>query len=118
MKRNMAKLDLDRRFTNSLDVSLLLSITWIGFELYFNATDPLSERWQVYWIIPAFWILLAYAFLVVICTLWSPSRNPTRYAYLEETEDVEDGVSLTNSSVMAAESVGKLVPDLEEDKQE
>ncbi|KAI4331638.1 hypothetical protein MLD38_029808 [Melastoma candidum] len=118
MKRNMAKLDLYRRFTNSLAVSVLLSIAWIGFELYFNATDPLSELWQVYWIIPAFWILLAYALLVVICILWSPSRNPTRYAYLEETEDVEEGVSLTNTSVMAVESVGKVVPDLEEDKRE
>lgn len=123
MKRNMAKLELYRKFTNSLAVSVLLSIAWIGFEvmnfvlykmifnhcimigyswyiwadnmikqhpmlmqfwivlfqLYFNATDPLSELWQVYWIIPTFWTILAYFLLVVICILWAPSRNPTRY---------------------------------------
>lgn len=29
----MAKLELYRKFTNSLVVSVLLSITWIGFEV-------------------------------------------------------------------------------------
>lgn len=59
---------------------LHVKVPLIYFEqLYFNATDPLSELWQIYWIIPAFWILLAYALLVVICVLWAPSRNPTRY---------------------------------------
>ncbi|XP_010553195.1 PREDICTED: transmembrane protein 87B-like [Tarenaya hassleriana] len=96
IKRNMAKLDLYRNFTNALAVSVLLSIAWIGFELYFNATDPLSELWRIAWIIPAFWNVLAYALLVVICVLWAPSANPTRYAYMAETEDEfeEEGVSL------------------------
>lgn len=98
-RRNLAKLELYRKFTNTLAVSVLLSIAWIGFELYFNATDPLSELWQIAWIIPAFWSLLSYALLVVICILWAPSRNPTRYAYLEETGDDfdEEGISLTSS---------------------
>ncbi|CAN1277230.1 Transmembrane protein 87A [Linum perenne] len=80
MRRNLAKLDLYRKFTNALAVSVLLSIAWIGFELYFNATDPLSELWKIGWIIPAFWTLLAYSVLVIICLLWAPSRNPTRYS--------------------------------------
>lgn len=33
MRRNMAKLELYRKFTNSLAVSVLLSIAWIGFEV-------------------------------------------------------------------------------------
>ncbi|XP_030930744.1 uncharacterized membrane protein YHL071W-like [Quercus lobata] len=69
VRRNTAKLELYRKFTSSLVASVLLSIAWIGFELYFNATDPLSELWQIAWIIPAFWILLAYFLLVVICIL-------------------------------------------------
>ncbi|XP_061369495.1 uncharacterized protein LOC133312342 [Gastrolobium bilobum] len=99
VRRNLAKLELYRKFTNTLAVSVLLSIAWIGFELYFNATDPLSELWQIAWIIPAFWSLLSYALLLVICVLWAPSRNPTRYAYLEETGDDfdEEGISLTSS---------------------
>ncbi|KHN25082.1 Transmembrane protein 87B [Glycine soja] len=129
-RRNLAKLELYRKFTNTLAVSVLLSIAWIGFELYFNATDPLSELWQIAWIIPAFWCLLSYALLVVICILWAPSRNPTRYAYMEETGDDfdEEGISLTSSVAkisgdVAAKLDRKAIDhafgeDLEEDKRE
>lgn len=127
MRRNMAKLELYRKFTNALAVSVLLSIPWIGFELYFNATDPLSELWQIAWIIPAFWSLIAYTLLVVICILWTPSRNPTRYAYMEETgeDSDEEGVALTGSAAdlsklerkerKASSVIGE---DVEEDKRE
>ncbi|KAG2691145.1 hypothetical protein I3843_09G217900 [Carya illinoinensis] len=108
MRRNMAKLELFRKFTNSLAVSVILSIAWIGFELYFNATDPLSELWKIAWIIPAFWSLLAYSLLVVICVLWAPSQNPTRYAYLEETGDdfEEEGISLTTGGTKVGGDMG------------
>ncbi|AQL06841.1 Lung seven transmembrane receptor family protein [Zea mays] len=82
LRRSMAKLELYRKFTNSLAVSVLISIAWIGYELYFNATDPLSELWQRAWIIPSFWNVLSYALLVIICILWSPSRNPTGWLLL------------------------------------
>ncbi|KAK7277076.1 hypothetical protein RIF29_18226 [Crotalaria pallida] len=134
-RRNLAKLELYRKFTNTLAVSVLLSIAWIGFELYFNATDPLSELWQIAWIIPAFWSLLAYALLLVICVLWAPSRNPTRYAYLEETDDFdEEGISLTSGVAKMSGDVATklerkerkgssaidlaLEEDIEEDKRE
>ncbi|KAK2981842.1 hypothetical protein RJ640_010359 [Escallonia rubra] len=104
-KRSMAKLELYRKFTNSLAVFVLLSIAWIGYELYFNASDPLNELWQMAWIIPAFWTLLAFSLLVVICVLWAPSHNPTRYAYSEETgEDFdEEAISLTSSVNMVGD---------------
>ncbi|XP_062156248.1 uncharacterized protein LOC133864067 isoform X2 [Alnus glutinosa] len=104
IRRSMAKLELYRKFTNSLAVSVLLSVAWIGYELYFNATDPLSELWRRAWIIPAFWTLLAFILLGVICILWAPSHNPTRYAYTEEMgeESEEEGISLTGGGVMAA----------------
>ncbi|GLT58804.1 hypothetical protein SLA2020_316680 [Shorea laevis] len=102
IRRSMAKLELYRKFTNSLAVSVLLSVAWIGYELYFNATDPLSELWRRAWIIPAFWTLLAFILLVVICILWAPSHNPTRYAYSEEMgeDSEEEGISLTGGGVM------------------
>ncbi|KAA8533966.1 hypothetical protein F0562_031483 [Nyssa sinensis] len=138
IRRSMAKLELYRKFTNSLAVSVLLSVAWIGYELYFNATDPLSEWWQRAWIIPAFWTLLAYLLLVVICVLWAPSHNPTRFAYSEEMGDdlEEEGISLTGSGVkvagdlatkverkerkvsLATDHVFGLGEDLEEDKRE
>lgn len=107
MRRSMAKMELYRKFTNALAVSVLLSVAWIGYELYFNASDPLSELWRRAWIIPAFWTLLAYIILVVICILWAPSHNPTRFAYLEEAGDdlEEEGVSLTTSGVKVAGDV-------------
>ncbi|KAI3837726.1 hypothetical protein MKX03_008333 [Papaver bracteatum] len=126
MRRSMAKLELYRKFTNSLAVSVLLSVAWIGYELYFNATDPLSELWRRAWIIPAFWSVLAYLLLLVICVLWSPSQNPTRYAYSEETGDdlEEEGISLTGSADIAVKTERKEHvfgiggEDLEEDKRE
>ncbi|PSR93265.1 Transmembrane protein like [Actinidia chinensis var. chinensis] len=136
IRRSMAKLELYRKFTNSLAVSVLLSVAWIGYELYFNATDPLSELWRRAWIIPAFWTLLAFLLLVVICVLWAPSHNPIRYAYLEDDIE-EDGISLTGGGVkvaggdiatklerkerkasIAADHVFGLGEDLEEDKRE
>ncbi|OIW16548.1 hypothetical protein TanjilG_08405 [Lupinus angustifolius] len=101
IRKSMAKLELYRKFTNSLAVTVLLSVLWIGYELYFNASDPLSELWRRAWIIPAFWTLLAYVILLVICILWAPSQNPTRYAYSEETGDDfdEEVVKLAGSGI-------------------
>nr|GMC94334.1 transmembrane protein 87A-like [Ipomoea batatas] len=138
VRRSLAKLELYRRFTNALAISVLLSVAWIGYELYFNASDPLSELWRRAWIIPAFWILLAYLLLVMICVLWDPSYNPTRYTYSEETgDDEEEALSLTASGVkkvagdfasklerkerkasMSTEHVFGLAEDIEEDKRE
>ncbi|KAG0453404.1 hypothetical protein HPP92_024708 [Vanilla planifolia] len=136
VRRSVAKLELYRKFTNSLALSVLLSVAWIGYELYFNASDPLSELWQRAWIIPAFWNVLSYILLAVICILWAPSQNPTRCAYSEESggDDFdEEGISLTGSgsTVMSdmtsklerkerktSEHVFGLGDELEEDKRE
>ncbi|CAL5351620.1 unnamed protein product [Camellia sinensis] len=121
MRRSMAKLELYRKFTNSLAIFVLLSIAWIGYELYFNASDPLSELWRIAWIIPAFWTLLAFSLLVVICVLWAPSSNPTRYAYSAGDDYDEEAISLTSSGVKVAsetDQVTVLREDLEEDKRE
>ncbi|KAF2319297.1 hypothetical protein P3X46_025878 [Hevea brasiliensis] len=107
IRRSAAKFALYQKFTNSLAVAVLISISWIGYELYFNATDPLSEMWQKAWIISAFWTLLAFVLLLVICLLWAPSHNPTRYAFSEETVDDSD-----EASIPLSESVVKAGGDL------
>ncbi|KAL0341194.1 UNVERIFIED_CONTAM: Transmembrane protein 87B [Sesamum radiatum] len=135
IRRSMAKLELYRKFTNALAVSVLLSVAWIGYELYFNASDPLNELWRRAWVIPAFWTLLAFLLLVVICILLAPSHNPTRYAY-ETGDDEEEAISLTGAGVIvagdlasklerkerktsiASDHVFGLGEDLEEDKRE
>ncbi|GLJ36910.1 hypothetical protein SUGI_0746160 [Cryptomeria japonica] len=135
-RRSFAKLELYRKFTNLLAVAVVLSVAWIGYELYFKATDPFTERWQNAWIISAFWTFLAFVLLCVICALWAPSHNATRYAYSEETgEDFDDdeAVALTAGDVKSTLDVASridrkgrvvntdvfnLAEDLEEDKRE
>ncbi|KAH9305381.1 hypothetical protein KI387_009785, partial [Taxus chinensis] len=72
--------------------------------LYFKATDPFSERWQSAWIVSAFWHILSFALLCIICALWAPSQNSTRYAYSDDVGEEfgeEVTVSLTKSVAMA-----------------
>ncbi|TYG82628.1 hypothetical protein ES288_D01G104900v1 [Gossypium darwinii] len=82
-KRMVAKLDIYRKFTNALAVAVIVSVGWICYE---NA-----------WIIPAFWQILSFSLLCVICVLWAPSQNSTRYAYSgEANEDFDkDDTNLT-----------------------
>ncbi|KAK8582635.1 hypothetical protein V6N13_069407 [Hibiscus sabdariffa] len=98
VKRISAKLDLYRKFSNALAVAVIASVGWITFEVYFKATDPFNERWQSAWIITAFWDILSFALLCVICYLWAPSQSSQRYAYSEdvgEEYDDEEAQSLT-----------------------
>uniref|UniRef100_A0A2P2ISJ4 GOST seven transmembrane domain-containing protein n=1 Tax=Rhizophora mucronata TaxID=61149 RepID=A0A2P2ISJ4_RHIMU len=98
VKRSSVKLDIYRKFSNALAATVIVSVAWIAYEVYFKATDPFSERWQSAWIITAFWDILAFALLCVICYLWAPSQNSRRYAYSEEVGeevDEEEAQSLT-----------------------
>ncbi|CAN1324874.1 Transmembrane protein 87A [Linum perenne] len=90
-KRSSVKLDIYRKFSNALAVSVIASVVWIFYEVYFKATDPFNERWQSAWIITAFWDLVTYVLLCVICYLWAPAVNSQRYAYSEEVgEDFDE----------------------------
>ncbi|KAJ6947144.1 hypothetical protein NC651_001746 [Populus alba x Populus x berolinensis] len=77
-KRMMVKLDIYRKFTNALAVAVIVSVGWICYELYFKANDVYNERWQNAWVIPAFWRVLSFSLLCVICALWAPSQNSMR----------------------------------------
>ncbi|PPD70711.1 hypothetical protein GOBAR_DD32407 [Gossypium barbadense] len=97
-KRISVKLDIYRKFSNALAVAVIASVAWITYEIYFKATDPFNERWQSAWIITAFWDILSFALLCVICYLWAPSQSSQRYAYSEDVEeefDDEEAQSLT-----------------------
>ncbi|XP_024971859.1 uncharacterized protein LOC112510760 isoform X3 [Cynara cardunculus var. scolymus] len=100
-KRMMAKLDIYRKFTNALAVAVIVSVGWICYELYFKSTDIYNEQWQNAWIIPAFWQVLSFSLLCVICALWAPSQNSMRYAYSDdgsEEFDKEDSLTLIKPS--------------------
>ncbi|KAJ0794459.1 putative transmembrane protein GPR107/GPR108 [Helianthus annuus] len=126
-KRMMAKLDIYRKFTNALAVAVIVSVGWICYELYFKSTDIYNEQWQNAWIIPAFWHVLSFSLLCVICALWAPSQNSMRYAYSDdgsEEFDKDDTLTLIKPSPVpiSAKDVGDVRSeddvDLEEDKTE
>ncbi|XP_072991462.1 uncharacterized protein [Typha latifolia] len=90
VRKMTAKLEIYRKFTNALIVVVIISVGWIGFEIYFKSTDVYSQRWQTAWAIHALWQLLSFAVLCVICILWSPSQNSMRFAYSgDESEDFD-----------------------------
>ncbi|XP_073045569.1 uncharacterized protein [Primulina eburnea] len=100
-KRSSIKLEIYRKFSNALAVAIVLSVVWIGYEVYFKATDPFNEKWASAWIITAFWDILAFALLCVICFLWAPSQSSQRYAYSgnkEEGNDEEETESLVKET--------------------
>ncbi|CAN4095154.1 unnamed protein product [Withania somnifera] len=94
-RRLLAKLDIYRKFTNALAVAVIVSVGWVCYELYFKSTDVYNERWQNAWIIPVFWQVLSFSLLCVICALWAPSQNSTRYAYSDDSEEFDKDVTLT-----------------------
>lgn len=134
-RRLMAKLDIYRKFTNTLAVTVIVSVGWIGYELYFKSTDVYNERWQRAWIIPAFWQVLTFSLLSVICVLWAPSQNSMRYAYSADTNEEfdreetfslikpgpfpsKDSQTATLSPENKASLTGSNNGDIEEDKRE
>ncbi|CAI5995289.1 unnamed protein product [Closterium sp. NIES-65] len=99
-KRTTHKLELYRKFTNSLAIAVLVSVAWIGFEMYLRTSDPYNEQWEGDWITGCFWHVLTLMLLCLICVLWAPSRNATRYAYSEDVPEElgEEEVALTTVS--------------------
>ncbi|URE16326.1 Holliday junction DNA helicase ruvB N-terminus [Musa troglodytarum] len=96
-RRLIAKLDIYRKFTNALAVTVIVSVGWICYELYFKSNDVYNGHWQNAWIIPVFWQVLSFSLLCVIAALWAPSQNSMRYAYSDdgsEEFDREDSLSL------------------------
>uniref|UniRef100_A0A0E0LNA3 GOST seven transmembrane domain-containing protein n=1 Tax=Oryza punctata TaxID=4537 RepID=A0A0E0LNA3_ORYPU len=87
-RRMTTKLEMYRKFANSLTIAVALSLGWITFEVHFKTTDEHNERWRVAWVIPAVWELISFFLLCAICLLWAPSQNSMRFAYSgEEGED-------------------------------
>ncbi|XP_042034490.1 transmembrane protein 87B-like isoform X2 [Salvia splendens] len=108
-RRLTAKLDIYRKFTNALAIAVIVSVGWICYELYFKSNDVYNEQWQNAWIIPAFWQVLSFSLLCVICALWAPSKNSMRYAYssvdAEEELYKDDTLKLIKPSTLIPKDV-------------
>ncbi|ONM22183.1 Transmembrane protein 87B [Zea mays] len=95
-RRLMAKLDIYRKFATALIISVLVSVGWIGYEIYSKSTDVFNERWQHAWIIPAFWHVLSFLLLCVICYLFSYDAS--------EFFDRKDNISLIRPAPSASKN--------------
>ncbi|KAL6972627.1 hypothetical protein U1Q18_026802 [Sarracenia purpurea var. burkii] len=107
-RRMLAKLDIYRKFTNALAIAVIVSVGWTCYELYFKSTDVYNEQWQNAWIIPAFWQVLSFSLLCVICALWAPSKNTMRYAYSEDASeefDKDDTLTLIKPSPIPSKDI-------------
>lgn len=82
-RRQLPKLHLYRHFTNLLAVAVLISVVWIGFEMYFKVTDSFNEAWQSDWVTGAFWHVLNFALMGGICALWRPTDTAAEYGWVE-----------------------------------
>lgn len=91
------KLELFRKLTNMLSVCVMIAVAWIGYEFYFKTSDHFGEKWQTAWIISAFWNVLTFALLCVLCILLTPSSNSSIFEFTDETAkdfDEEEAVPL------------------------
>nr|CAB3457157.1 unnamed protein product [Digitaria exilis] len=94
---------LDAAFVIWIFISLAKTIGKL--QIYFKSTDVFNERWQYAWIIPAFWHVLTFSLLCVICYLWAPSQNSMRFAYdASEFFDRKDNLSLIRPAPSASKN--------------
>lgn len=101
-RRQEVKFELYRRFTNALAVSVVASVGWIFYEMWFKVTDMINEKWEGDWVTRAFWEALSFGITAAICWLWRPSEDGMRYAYSKAnaTDDWDDdGAALGGAGV-------------------
>jgi len=87
LRRQSQKLALYRVFTNALALAAAFSLFWLGFEVWFKSTDMIDQKWESVWLVGAFWHILSFAVLCVICMLWRPTDAASRYAYSDMAND-------------------------------
>ncbi|KAI5067438.1 hypothetical protein GOP47_0017966 [Adiantum capillus-veneris] len=107
----LVKLELFRKLTNTLAVFVMIAVAWIGYEFYFKSSDPFGEEWQKAWIISAFWSVLTFGLLCVLCILLAPSSNLAKFDYTDETAkdfDEEEALPL-NLVVVEPEKIASKI---------
>jgi hypothetical protein len=71
-RRAAPKLELYRRFTNALAGAVVVSIAWIGYEMWFKITDAHNAHWRSDWVTAAFWHGLNLGLIAAMCATWRP----------------------------------------------
>ena len=91
-RRQHAKLALYKQFTETIAVSVVVSVAWLAFSTFLAVADgvdgfrPLADLapyWEWEWTARAGWIAIEIGVTAATCVLWRPSSTPERYAYRE-----------------------------------
>jgi len=90
LRRQTQKLALYRAFTNALALTVILSLVWLAYEMWFKSTDMIDEKWESVWMLSAFWNVLSFALLAVMSFLWRPGMNASQFAYSELGENISE----------------------------
>ena len=91
-------------------ISVVISVAWIGYEMWFKVSDAFNEKWETDWVTAAFWHLLSFGINAVICILWRPTDAATQFAYseLDALDDWdEEGAGLGGGGVAMGHVGGK-----------
>jgi hypothetical protein len=90
LRRNVAKLNLYRHFSNTILFTVIASVIFILWSMKLHRLAGCMNQWELLWFDDAFWhILFSFIMLVVIIS-WRPSTNNQRYAYSPLTDGADE----------------------------
>lgn len=94
LRRNIPKLSLYRHFTNTLIFTVIASVIFMAWSLKRHRFVNCLKDWQDLWLDEGFWHLLFSFILLIIITLWRPSKNSQRFAFTPLLDNEEDDVEM------------------------
>jgi hypothetical protein len=105
LRRNIAKLNLYRHFSNTILFTVIASVIFILWSMKLHRLAGCMNQWELLWFDDAFWHILFSFIMLVVVILWRPSANNQRYAYspltdgIDETDEEEEQEILTQSGI-------------------
>lgn len=90
LRRNLVKLSLYTKFTNTLIAAVISSMAFMIWEIHTHKLTSCLIDWQRLWIDEAFWHIQFSIVLLVIMILWRPTKNNQRYAFTQLLDGVDE----------------------------
>ena len=84
------KLDLYTKFTSALAAAVVVSIGWIGYEMWYKITDAHNAHWRSDWITAAFWHVLSLLLIAAMAFTWRPGDAVERFVSEHGATEGED----------------------------
>lgn len=110
LRRNIAKLNLYRHFSNTILFTVIASVIFILWSMKLHRLAGCMNQWELLWFDDAFWHILFSFIMLVVIILWRPSANNQRYAYspltdgADESDDDEEEQALVTQGGLAGDT--------------